>query len=647
MVYLKAVPSVPIACTYRKELVELMMSDEDEGQAGDDSSLSQLIDIRKEISDISKRLSKLKQLSAAIPPSSDKSSGASELTTVAFDTKQSSCEPDPAGEVTTGVSNPGKSSTLTSHTMGATAQFKGHVTVPSVNQRDSSVPAKDEGHATSPPDTHQSNTDCDSVLEVKGQEVPTLSQQSDEVKNCTTDHSTLQNIEVKDQQPSSVPIYVPDNSGVVESKLAMTVEVNVDKMEDQLQVLGGDASCQQGFEWDTISDPGGDGVVERETSTEIAPALTAEVVERDGDTVLPTFSKSYGSVTSSSPHRSLPAYDPGYYRLQHRAKSLPPQPQVLTHDNPLAVGPYMLPAPHQLYRQPSIPLANPVNPRSDFIPIPSLSGMQHATRPRGPPLGSSHTTPTVFPFSTSPEEWPSISESRSPPKSSQEWSTISRSRSPPKSSQTTPTYAALAGSPPKSSTIAATPPTSALSHPGSPPKASVMAPLLPFQMSAAARPDGSPNLLAGDSLTAAVPVVAQTSLAASVPSAAMKLAASSKALVGSVSQPNKRRPVGIGRGGRPLPPLDNKPGGGYPLVQPIVPPQYFQLPRYNVVPHIASRKGLLPPPPYPPLATPTATPIPIAPEERWIYMNHRRHYGCGGKYDDFPPMGSGAGLDII
>ena len=141
----------------------------------------------------------------------------------------------------------------------------------------------------------------------------------------------------------------------------------------------------------------------------------------------------------------------------------------------------------------------------------------------------------------------------------------------------------------------------------------------------------------------------QTSVASSQPMATSKMAAASNMTVlGGVGQPNKRRPVGIGRGGRPLPPLGNGPGRGYPPVRPIVPPRYLQLPQYDVVPHhMPSRQGLLPSPRYPPLATPTAPPIPIAPGERWIYMTHRHHCGCGGKYDDFPPMGSGAGLDII
>ena len=121
--------------------------------------------------------------------------------------------------------------------------------------------------------------------------------------------------------------------------------------------------------------------------------------------------------------------------------------------------------------------------------------------------------------------------------------------------------------------------------------------------------------------------------------------------------PVRRRPVGIGRGGRPLSPLDVRTVGAagmYPPGKPIVrvSPRRQQLPYYYVPQpqYLPQGKGLLPlPGSYSRPATPIpVTPLPVAPEERWIYMNHRQQYVYGnGKLGDFPPLGSGAGLDII
>ena len=116
----------------------------------------------------------------------------------------------------------------------------------------------------------------------------------------------------------------------------------------------------------------------------------------------------------------------------------------------------------------------------------------------------------------------------------------------------------------------------------------------------------------------------------------------------------KKRPVGIGRGGRPLPPLDSVAvgsggiGRGYhhrQVMSPQSPPVYM-VPQYHQRP--PGRQALLPPPLHPHHhPSSPGPPLHIPPEEGWMYVNHRRPYLYHNKFDDFPPFGSGAGLDII
>jgi hypothetical protein len=134
----------------------------------------------------------------------------------------------------------------------------------------------------------------------------------------------------------------------------------------------------------------------------------------------------------------------------------------------------------------------------------------------------------------------------------------------------------------------------------------------------------------------------------------------------------KRRPAGIGRGGRPLPPLDNSMlgsggvggiGRGVPPVRPIIMSPVYSGGRPPIPPHLYNmetpvvrmqahvppgmRGRPLLPSPLPPsvvMSPPVTSPIPVSPEERWIYMSRRGRQRS--KYD-YPPLGSSAGLDII
>ena len=577
-----------------------MILTEDEGQESVeeeeiDTNFTRLTDVRKKIADISKRLIKLKKVAgvslSSKPSGSSLSSvsAQSELVTVTSDARQSGSDaPEPVAKV--------------------------------------------EGHANVPPDTLPTRNGA-----VKGQNEVT-SAQNGEVKGHVSATITVQMGEVKGQTVecsyhtgevkgdfSSCQGDTPRPVVNFESKLNTDEQVAKESSKELSVSLPVQSSCL-----DVPHQPSGNGVdLISETDTSSIDTSTQEncsaqrdddvsvvksdswpdsiPVEKDADREEDPLSIKNDGVHVASPvaAESCDILSPSTTTTSSNGNTLnlPEQDDATSCQPPSSFSSVLPPSVNlsHTYHQPS---TLSTQQRMDSIPVPSASPQ---------------ATPTC------------IVSSNLEPSSHPQLSTIANDSSTFTSGETLPTVTPTQpGSPPKltsnvitsaghmTSTLAPCPLNSCTSTNYSQSLPGFSQPFAPMEFSAPGVPVATPG----------------------------------------VSQPPvRRRPVGIGRGGRPLSPLDVRTVGAtgmYPPGKPIVrvSPRRQQLPYYYVPQpqYLPQGKGLLPlPGSYSRPATPIpVTPLPVAPEERWIYMNHRQQYVYGnGKLGDFPPLGSGAGLDII
>ena len=658
--------------------MQVLMEEEDEVQTeedGNDSPLSQLIEIKKKIANISRRLCKLKLLTSASSKASPLTSVIPASETGSSDVKQSGSE---LGEHDT--NKPRKSSVVKgspSLSSGVT-EVEGHATVPPTAQNEDTPDADVKGHATVPPTVQTDDTpvadELKSELSLEEASAKVPSEEKGELSQAMPTQTPDREVSVQEEVrlEESVNNAVADGRGVCEN-VTGDVTATVDHV------------AAEGERWDIIPEDVEEPILQ------------------------PTVSKSYSSATATPPTCKMP------HPQRHRASSLPPPPtspdklipsQVLvSHQRPPTPAVHSL-RPHSNFIP--IPSASQqavhsLQPHSNFIPIPSAS--QQASIPEWPALGSllpaskkgcQPTSPPKCPTvgSASPPKWPTVGSASSPkwptvgsasppkwptvgsasppkwssaagPGSPPKWSSAAGPGSPPKWSSTTsnlPTHAvsySASASPPKLSGVGSQPiPTKA--RPGSssaglllsPPSAtsqppnwsSVISQPTPMVVQPGSTPSSSGTgfLLPNPTSSQLVPPPKFTSVG--VPNVALSGS--------SGDPPVKKRPVGLGRGGRPLPPLESNVtrnsyvGRGIPPVRPL-------LAAVPMSPYMGQhRPPLLSPPPRPfhvRHPTPAPVPIPLAPEERWIYANHRRQWPkfVYSKLADFPPMGSGAGLDII
>ena len=588
--------------------------EEEEEVGGVDSALNQLIEVKKKISEANRQLCKLKKLASI-----SKMASSSEPTNLRAKRRPSS-EPSAAGELLKSSKPSGPISEGASSLPNGVGEVKGE------GDSNFAIPADEvKGHPTAvPPDAAKSEGTLNTVSSEKT---------NAPVENGNTE---IENVDVNVHRNTiEVDPLNEDIPDAIEEEVEEEVEDSVFIDEDEQPSIP--------------------------TQTAAPGTMTTEWEGEEEAPIVPPSSKSYSSVASSPPTKSLFNRAPPIHQRQQpqpslqqyplrqlRASSLPPQNPLPSSDKPAILNgaggrtQSSTCGQDQRYQRPPSPAVYSTRPQSsEFIPIPSASG-----------AGSSHSIE---------QEWPTLHASQQQPRrvrtynntgvSNQnacppQWSTIG-SASSPKSSDVAsktppiPTPASVLGSPPM--------PTGIL---GSSPLPSMR------------RSSGSgPNPL----------LPAHTTAQSNLPPrfAKMQQAASTAQSTIPAQSTAKKRPAGIGRGGRPLPPLDNSLlgggvggiGRGVPPVRPILspsgsggrplmpPPLYMVQPRIPVVGIPAPPPGtrgrtLLPSPLRPPviMPPPVTSSIPVSPEERWIYMSRRGR--PRSKYD-YPPLGSSAGLDII
>lgn len=622
-------------------MAQLIIEEEDEGAAeeggGADSALNQLIETKKRIVEVNRQLSKLKKLSSV-----SKMAHSQELANLSSK-RQSSSDPSSIDELLKSSKARKSSGPLIEGTSSLTNRV---------------------GEVKGQTAAHNANNVNVGVLmdEVKGCPTvpPTDAVKSDDILNTVGSKQANTSVEVSDPLLSESPV-CPD-APLLPEKRSTEIEnhdVNIHENAAEIDSLFEDIpEPEEEEDEDSVFIDEEDEQLSIPAQTAAPGAMTADLNgEKDGEApVIPPSSKSYSSVASSPPaksssfNRSPPIHQrqqqqnqQQYPRQQFRASSLPPQSPSTSTDKPV---PFSVSGSHtqtSMYRQrPPSPAVYSTRPQgSEFIPIPSVSGASHhPMEQEWPTLHASsqqprrirtHNNAGTSNQNASPTQWPIVG-STSPPKSSE-----IVSKTPP-----TPTSSSVLGSPP-----------SVLTSSGS--NSNFANPLLP------------------------TPTVAQRNLPPRFAKMQQGFVASQSVVsvaqgVVGVGQGGtaKRRPAGIGRGGRPLPPLDSSllgggvhvgPGGigrGVPTVRPILPsggrppmppPLYMVQSRPPVIgmpasPPAMRGHALLPSPLRAPVVMPPpiTSPIPVSPEERWIYMSRRGR--TRSKYD-YPPLGSSAGLDII
>ena len=607
-----------------KHLVQLIMKEEeDEGAAeevgGVDSALNQLIEVKKKISEVNRQVCKLKKLASI-----SKMAASSKPTDLKAK-RQSSSEPSATDELLKGSKPSGPISEGASSLPNGVGEVKGE------GELNFAAPTDEvKGHPSAlHPDAAKSEGILNSVSSEKTN-AQVKADGSGKTETENVDVNTHRNTIEVDPLNEDIP------DGVEEEEEEGEDSVFIDGNDDQPSIPAQNAATTAP----------GTMMTEWEGFEEEAP-------------VVPPSSKSYSSVASSPPTRSsFNRAPPTRQRqqpqlqqsLQHcplrnfRASSLPPKNPSSTDKPAISSAQNSKYGQEQRYQRPPSPTVYSTRPQSsEFIPIPSPSGagVSHPIEQEWPTLHASQQQPRrVHMYNTG-----ASNQNASPP----QWSTIG-SASPPKLSDVvsktppTPSPASVLGSPPMPTGMLGSPPLPSMRSSSSGSGPSFSNPLLPTH------------------------TTAQSNLPPRF--AKMQHAAATSQYTVPAQATAKRRPAGIGRGGRPLPPLDNSLlgggvggiGRGVPPVRPILihgssrgrppipPPLYVVQPRIPVVGIPASppgtRRALLPSPLRPTMVMPppVTSPIPASPEERWIYMSRRGR--PRSKYD-YPPLGSSAGLDII
>ena len=589
-----------------KRLVQLVMEEEDDegtGGGGTDSALNQLIEVKKQINEVNRQLCKLKKL-ASISRMAKSTSLKSK--------QQFSSEPSASDELLKSRKPSDPIIEGVSSSNGEAGEVKGQ------GDLNFSVPAgKANGHLTAP------------LPGVAAKSEGTLnSVGSENTNNQVKTGDTLESTEIVVHETAAEvdPLF---EEGIPDALEAGEGEDNVFIDEDDEQPITPVQEAAPGTciiattEWRSGND-------DREEEAPI---------------VLPPSSKSYSSVASSPPttsslNRQAPPTHQRQQQLQlqssqqlcsprySRASSLPPSSssnkpdtsnttQNSTHSQELQQ--------HQRPPSPAVYSSSTRPQGSKFIPIPSSSSVSGAGGVE--------------------QEWPTLHDSQQQPRRIRTHNAAMVSSNQNASPSSPLTGSASSFSAPKMPGVTSKiPPTPVL---GSPPLSSM-------------RSSSISGTNFSNPLLPAHTTAAQSNLPPRFAKMQQAAAISSQSTV-SVQGTTKRRPAGIGRGGRPLPPLDNSlfGGGGVvgicrggPPVRPVLLPYMVQAGPPVMggmappAPHIRGRP-LLPSPLRPSVGImppPVTTPIPVSPEERWIYMNRRGR--PRSKYD-YPPLGSSAGLDII
>ena len=604
-------------CNNRKHFVQLMMEDDDEGAAeevgGVDSALSQLIEVKKKISDVNRRLCKLKKLASISRIA--RSSSTSELTN---SKRHSSSEHGVIDESSKPQKSSGPIIEGASSSSNRVGEVRGHAAAHVPDKSKVNVPATDvKGHTTAPPDVVKSDGILNTVDGEAKKEAAAPMNGEDPIQSTVYPEAPLLQENGLDVDRSSKP----ENVALKNDDLA-EIDPMFEDVPETEEVINEDSVF--------ISED------EQPPDDVAQTAAPGTIVTKGEAPIIPASSKSYSSVASSPPTKSsyrIPIHQQQnqqqYPPQRFRANSLPLQQPPATSVSGGGGGhvDHMQSSAYQQrhhYQQPPSPGFFPTRSHSEFIPIPSARASHEQ---EWPTLHASQQQPRYMHSGVSsnqnvlPPQWPTVG-SASPPKSSVN---VTSTTLP------TPTAVSLLGSPPLRGNFVNS------------------NPLLPSHTVAQA--GLLPKPLITQPLTATSPFIPAQGVAAG----------------GVGQQAAKRRPAGIGRGGRPLPPLDNSLlgriggggsvaggiGRGVPPVRPILQPGQPIPPLYMVQHHraVALPGGLLPPPiRHPVIPPPVTTPIPVSPEERWIYMSRRGRqrskYGYG-KMEDYPPLGSSAGLDII
>ena len=590
--------------------------DAEEGGAGGgvDSALTQLIEVKRKIVEVNRQLCKLKKLALI-----SKMASSSEPASLKAAQQRSSSEPSGAA-----ISE------------GASSSSNGVVGVGEVNGQGGSnftVPAS----------------------EVKGH--PSTAMSPDAAKNVNSVDRECHNFVIKSE---SVDMNIHENTAEVDRLLGDIPDAAAEGEP------GYKAKEEEGEEEEdsVFIDEGDDKQATTPVLTTAARTPCVMTKWKDGGSgekdkeeapiVIPSSSKSYSSVASSPPttnsslNPSSPPFHPRQQQPQQppqslyppryfRASSLPPPsststdkpPPASSTQNPTTCGQER----RYHHQRPPSPAVYSTRPQSsEFIPIPGSSSG-----------AASHPLPME-------QEWPSLHDSQQRPRRIRTHNVtnaagVSSNQNPSPDVTFKPPPTSVLGSPPMSGPAAIL---------GSPPLPSMR------RSSSSSAPNFSNPLLPA-------PTTAQSILPPRFANMRQGAAAvTSQSIVHTQGAAPKRRPAGIGRGGRPLPPLDNSMlagggiggiGRGVPPVRPIIvpsgvcagrppiPPHLFFDPPVNAPPGMRGRP-LLPSPLRPSVVVPppVTSPIPISPEERWIYMSRRGR--PRSKYD-YPPLGSSAGLDII
>ena len=584
--------------------------DAEEGGAGGgvDSALTQLIEVKRKIIEVNRQLCKLKKLALI-----SKMASSSEPASLKAAQQRSGSEPSGA------PISEGASSSPNGMVGEVNGQGGSNFTVP--------------------------------ASEVKGH--PSTAMSPDAAKNVVNSvDSECHNLTVKSDDPlESVDVNIHENTAEVDPLLG-------DIPDAAAEGEPGYKAKEEDEEDSVFIDEGDDKQATTPVLTTAArtPCVmtkwkdgSGEKDEEEAPIIVPSSSKSYSSVASSPPttNSSLNPSSPPFYPRQQqpqqpqqppqslyppryfRASSLPPPPSSTSTDKPPPASNTQNPTtcgqerryPHQRPPSPAVYSTRPQS--SEFIPIPRGAAMME-------------------------QEWPTLHDSQQQPRRVRTHNVtnaagVSSNQNPSPDVASKPPPTSVLGSPPMSgpAAILGSPPLPSMRRSSSSSAPNFSNPLLPAPTTAQSiLPPRFANMRQGG-----VAAVASQSTQGAAP---------------------KRRPAGIGRGGRPLPPLDNSMlggggiggiGRGVPPVRPIIvpsgvcggrppiPPHIFLDPPVNAPPGMRGRP-LLPSPLRPSVVVPppVTSPIPVSPEERWIYMSRRGR--PRSKYD-YPPLGSSAGLDII
>ncbi len=643
----------------RKRLVQLMMEEEDDGAAeegggGVDSALSQHIEVKKRIIEVNRQLCKLKKLALI----SKMASSSEPTTSLKTTNKQSSSESlkNPSDPISEGAS---------SSCNGVVGEVKNqggsNFTVP---------PGEVKGHPTAPPPDAAKSEGTVNIVD-------------NEATNATvkTDNA------LKSQLCPNAAPFLP-GSGIADVE---NVDVNIHECTAEVDPLLGDFPDAAAEEDDSVFiDENGEELT-TPALTAAPPGTTSATAEwksddeEEGEAPIiappPPSSKTYSSVASSPPtnsslNRGPPPthqrqqqsqeqqqqasslqqlYPPRYFR----ASSLPPSSSTA---QPPPTSSTQSPTKYYgqeqgYYRQrPPSPAVYPTRPQgSEFIPVPSAAAG----------AGASYLMPIE-------QEWPTLHDSKQQPRrvrahnSNNYTVMVSSNQNPPPSQRWSLNVGSSSTSP-----ASETPPTSVLGSPPTPGPIAVLG-SPPFSSMRRSSSSSAPNF---SNPLLPTPATAQSNLPPRFAKLQQTAAVTSRSTNPPMQGIAKRRPAGIGRGGRPLPPLDNSMlgggvggvggiGRGVPPVRPIIMSPGYSGGRPPIPPHLYNnmetpvvrisahappgmRGRPLLPSPLPPsvvMPPPVTSPIPVSPEERWIYMSRRGRQRS--KYD-YPPLGSSAGLDII